>query len=134
MNSPTTKLTEKEEEIMQLIWEYGPCHVRTLIEHMPEPRPHFNTVSTFVRILEQKGFVGRTSATGHGSMYYATVPQHTYRRSIIGNIVSKLFGSSFSMVSQLVEDDMLTPAQLRELADMAEKARENRNTSPSEEK
>ncbi len=113
---------------MSLIWEYGPCQVRTLMEHMPEPRPHFNTVSTFVRILEQKGFVGRSAGAGHGCMYYAIVPRHNYRRNIIGNIVSKLFGSSFSMVSQLVEDDMLTPEQLRELADMAEKAKNNRNS------
>ena len=46
------RLTNKEKEIMDLYWQYGPMFVRELLEHYAEPRPHFNTLSTMVRILE----------------------------------------------------------------------------------
>ena len=52
------KLTNKEKEIMTLYWQYGPMFVRELQEHYDEPRPHFNTLSTIVRILEREGYLG----------------------------------------------------------------------------
>ena len=51
------KLTNKEKEIMDLYWKHGPMFVRELQEHYAEPRPHFNTLSTIVRILEREGFL-----------------------------------------------------------------------------
>ncbi len=51
-------LTEKELVIMRMLWEHGPMFVREMLEIYPEPKPHFNTVSTIVRILEDKGHVG----------------------------------------------------------------------------
>ena len=51
------KLTAKEEEVMTFFWEKGPLFVRELLEFYPEPRPHFNTLSTIVRGLEDKGFL-----------------------------------------------------------------------------
>ncbi len=50
-------LTEKEGEIMNILWDHGPLFVREMLEYYPEPRPHFNTVATTVRILESKGYV-----------------------------------------------------------------------------
>ena len=47
------KLTNKEKEIMDLYWKHGPMFVKELLEHYDEPRPHFNTLSTLVRILEK---------------------------------------------------------------------------------
>lgn len=55
-------LTEKESFIMNMLWEHGPLFVRELVELYPEPRPHFNTVATTVRILEKKGICGARSA------------------------------------------------------------------------
>ena len=52
------KLTNKEKEIMTLYWQHGPMFVRELQEHYDEPRPHFNTLSTIVRILEREGYLG----------------------------------------------------------------------------
>ena len=51
------QLTEKEEELMNLFWERGPMFVREIVELYPDPKPHFNTISTFVRVLVQKGLV-----------------------------------------------------------------------------
>ncbi len=55
-------LTEKEAPIMQMLWEHGPMFVREMVELYDEPRPHFNTVSTQVRILEEKGWVYPTDS------------------------------------------------------------------------
>lgn len=51
-------LTERETEIMQMLWDRGPLFVREMLEIYPEPKPHFNTIATLVRILEEKGYVG----------------------------------------------------------------------------
>ena len=56
-------LTAKEEEVMELFWEKGPLFVKQLLEFYEEPRPHFNTLSTVVRGLEEKGFY-RGAGTG----------------------------------------------------------------------
>ena len=120
MKISNIKLTEKEEEIMLRLWEYGPCSVKTIIDHLPEPKPHFNTVSTFVRILEQKGYVERKESNGRGFLYYAVLPKSSYRKNVVRKLVSDYFGSSFSMISALVSDNEITPEQLRELLDMIE--------------
>lgn len=118
------KLTEKEEEVMALIWEHGPCKVKTIMEHLPAPKPHFNTVSTFVGILEEKGYVGRMQGDGRGNLFYAKVPRSSYRSSLLKSIVSKFFGNGLSVVSQLIEDDALTPKQLDELSRMIQQAKD----------
>lgn len=121
MKENDLKLTEKEEEIMLRIWTYGPCSVKTVIEHLPDPKPHFNTVSTFFRILEQKGYISRRESDGRGYLYYAAVPKSRYRKNTVKKIINDYFGSSFSMVSALLKEKEITPEQLRELLDMIER-------------
>ncbi len=58
------EMTDKEEELMRIFWNHGPMFVREIVELYPEPRPHFNTLSTFVRNLEQKGFVSHEAVGG----------------------------------------------------------------------
>ncbi len=58
------KLTDKEEEMMLLFWQHGPLFVREVMEMLPEPRPHVNTVSTFVRALESKGYLSHEAVSG----------------------------------------------------------------------
>ncbi len=105
---------------MLRIWEYGPCSVKNIIDHLPEPKPHFNTVSTFVRILEQKGCIERKESDRRGFLYYAVLPKSSYRKNVVRKIVNNYFGSSLSMISTLVSDHEITPEQLRELLDMIE--------------
>ena len=66
------RLTAKEEEIMRIFWENGPMFVRGLLAYYEDPKPHYNTVSTLVRGLEEKGFVGYTPY-GNTYQYYALV-------------------------------------------------------------
>ena len=67
-------LTAKEEEVMELFWEKGPLFVKQLLEFYEEPRPHFNTLSTVVRGLEEKGFLGHTAYGKESSASTSTIP------------------------------------------------------------
>lgn len=68
------RLTGKEEEIMEFFWKEGPLFVKQILEFYNEPRPHINTLSTIVRNLEEKGYVGHR-AYGNSHQYYAVVSQ-----------------------------------------------------------
>ncbi|MCR5642191.1 MAG: BlaI/MecI/CopY family transcriptional regulator [Prevotella sp.] len=71
------KLTNKERGIMELFWLNGPMFVRELLEHYEEPHPHFNTLSTFVRRLEQVGYIGHKQY-GSTYQYYALISEQDY--------------------------------------------------------
>lgn len=113
-------LTRREEEVMQLLWAHGPMTVRELVALYPEPQPHVNTVSTQVRILEEKGFVAHQPA-GSGYAYYAVADKSTFRDRSLGQIIRGYFDNSYlNVVSTLVKDEKITVEELRELIDMIE--------------
>lgn len=120
MKKKFEKLTDKEEETMLLLWEYGPCPVKDLLEHFSEPKPHINTLSTFVRSLEQKGYVGHKQGRYGGFNYYAVKRKSDYRRGALGKVMARFFGNPFSLVSNLVEEEQLDADQLRQLLEMIE--------------
>lgn len=116
------RLTDKEEEIMTHLWDHGAMYVRELQELYEEPRPHFNTLSTFVRILEQKGFVGH-ERTGNSYRYHALVSREDYSRSTLKDVVSRYFDNSVrGMLSAIVEHESLSDAELKELIDVVRNA------------
>lgn len=118
------KLTEREEQIMNMLWSHGPLFVREMIDLWPDPKPHFNTVSTFVRLMEQKGFVGHESL-GASYRYFPLIDRRDYSRSALKEVISHYFNNSMrGVVSALVEDKTLTPDQLRELIDIIEREEE----------
>lgn len=80
------KLTEKETPIMNLLWERGPMFVREVVAAYPEPRPHFNTISTQIRILEDKGFVSH-NVVGGAYQYYAIVGREQFIERSFSDIV-----------------------------------------------
>ena len=106
------KLTAKEEEVMCLLWSEGPMFVKDMLELIPEPKPHFNTVSTVVRGL---------GARGGSYRYEATVSRKSWCRTKFGSMVKRYFNNSYlGMVSALVEEDQLSVGELRELLDIIE--------------
>lgn len=115
------KLTKKEEVIMNHFWAQGPLFVRELRELYPDPKPHFSTLSTQVRMLEEEGFVDH-KAYGPTYQYFAKVTQDDYKqRSLIG-IIDKYFNNSYlSAVSALVKEEKITVAELKELIELVEK-------------
>lgn len=109
------KLTKKEETIMNLFWEKGRLFVRELRELYPEPKPHFNTLSTQVRHLEDNGFLDHT-AYGPTYQYFPVVSREEYGRSSISTIIGKCFSNSYlSVVSALVHEEKITLDELKNL-------------------
>lgn len=108
-------LTEKEEELMQIFWERGALYVRQIVDLYPEPKPHFNTISTFVRLLEQKGYVTHEK-TGNTFLYRAAISRDEHSRSTLRRVVDRYFGNSLSgVVSALFKDERLSDDEIRDL-------------------
>lgn len=117
------RLTAKEEEVMGWFWEKGPLFVRELLSFYDEPKPHFNTLSTVVRGLEEKGFVGH-KAYGNTYQYYATVSRDDYRRGTLRGVISKYFDNSYlGVVSSLVQEEKISVKELKELIKQVEEGR-----------
>ena len=114
------KLTPKEEELMRLLWENGPIAISGLVEVYPEPKPHFNTVSTVMRRLEGKGFVGHEEVAGTFH-YFAKVEKEYFRSRSLGNFIKNYFGGSYyGAVSSLVAEDKISADELKELLKLIE--------------
>ena len=117
------RLTAKEEEVMGWFWEKGPLFVRELLSFYDEPKPHFNTLSTVVRGLEEKGFVGH-KAYGNTYQYYATVSREDYRRGTLRGVISKYFDNSYlGVVSSLVQEEKISVEELKALIKQVEEGR-----------
>lgn len=109
------KITKKEEEVMNFFWEHGPMFVRDLVELYPDPKPHFNTISTMVRGLEAKGFVDHKSY-GPTYQYFAKVSRIDFGKLTLRGIIGKYFQNSYqSAVSALVKEEDLSVDELKEL-------------------
>jgi len=89
------ELTKAELEIMQVIWKKGRVLVHDILSEMPEPKPAYNTVSTIVRILENKGFVSH-KAYGRTHEYYPLVEKEEYTNSYMRGVLDNFFEGSFS--------------------------------------
>ena len=81
-------LTAKEEEIMGWFWEKGPMFVKEIRALYGDPKPHFNTLSTIVRGLEEKGYVAH-KAYGNTYQYYATVSREDFSRRTLRSVVAE---------------------------------------------
>lgn len=114
-------LTEKETVLMRMLWDRGPMFVREMLEIYPEPKPHFNTVSTIIRILEDKGHVGH-EVVGASHRYYAIARQEDFRKKSLARLVSDYFNNSYkNAVSALVEEEKISLDELREIIDLVER-------------
>lgn len=120
MRKKQSTLTEKELPVMQLLWRHGPMFVKEMLAQYEDPRPHVNTVSTVVRILEEKGYVGH-EAIGGSYRYYAITPIDEYRAKSFKALVKGFFDDSYkSAVSTLVAEEKLSVSDLRDIIRMIE--------------
>jgi predicted transcriptional regulator len=107
-------LTDREADLMQVLWDHGPSLVAEVREHLADPLA-YTTVLTVLRILESKGYVGHTEE-GRVHRYFATVEKQTARKSALRHLTNKLFeGSSELLMTQLVSDHKLTDEQVQRL-------------------
>lgn len=114
------KLTNKEEQIMQILWQIEEGFVNDIMEQMPEPKPHYNTLSTIVRLLEEKGFVAHKSY-GKSHQYFPVISLEDYRGVYVTDSIKKYFGNSVSnLVNYFVKEDKLSEEEIRELMHIIE--------------
>lgn len=93
------ELTKAEDQIMHILWMLKKAFVKDIVDQLPNPKPAYNTVSTIVRILEKKGFVGY-KAFGKTHEYYPIIAKEKYTKFYLNNLVKGYFGGSFqSLVS-----------------------------------
>lgn len=109
------RLTSKEEEILGYFWAKGPLFVRELLDLQEEPKPHYNTLSTIVRTLEEKGYISY-KVFGNTHQYYALISEDEYLKKTLKQVVDKYFDNSYTrVVSTLIEEEALTLDELQEL-------------------
>jgi BlaI family transcriptional regulator, penicillinase repressor len=94
----TRRLTKAEEEIMLILWKLGESTIRDVMTELEEPETPYTTVSTVVRVLEKKKFVGH-KAVGTTYLYYPLVAKKEYLRGYLTGIVSSYFDGSFSRLA-----------------------------------
>ncbi|SEL75596.1 Predicted transcriptional regulator [Parapedobacter koreensis] len=120
------ELTRAEEQIMQELWDLKNAFVKDIIDRLPVPKPAYNTVSTIVRILETKGFVGH-EAFGKSHRYYPLVSKEEYRTFATGKLLHGYFNNSArNMLSFFLEEEQLDLKDADELLKLLEEARKQR--------
>ena len=115
-------LTNKEEEIMIFFWQKGPLFVKEIQDLYADPKPHINTISTIVRILEDKGFVGHESL-GKTYRYFAIVSEEQFKNRTLKGVIQKYFNSSYlGAVSSLIQEEEISVDELKKFIEKVEKA------------
>lgn len=109
------ELTKAEEEIMHILWKIEKGFVNDILNKIPGPKPAYNTVSTIVRILEKKGFVGHT-AYGKSHEYFPLISKKEYTKSYFGYFMKNYFSDSYrEMVSFFTSGNNMSIRELEEL-------------------
>ena len=116
------ELSAKEEEIMQFFWTDGPLFVKQLVDKYSDPKPHFNTLSTYVRALEEKEFLDHESF-GTTYRYFPVVQAEDYQSRTLKNVVKKYFNNSYlNVVNSFIKSDDISIDEIRKLLDEVEKS------------
>ncbi len=105
-------LTNAEEQLMQLFWKLDSFYLKEVMEQHPEPKPHQNTISTYLKILVDKKFL-KTEKKGRIFRYSIAIPFEDYRKFIISNLISQYFGeSAVDLVKTMIDEKLLKPSEL----------------------
>ena len=112
------KLAKREEQIMQVYWDLGKAFIRDIIPLLPDPKPHYNSVATMVKILEEKGFLDH-EVVGNIYSYYPVVSREDYQKHALKDIVNQYFGNSYTrMLAYFAKEQNLGEAELKEILEI----------------
>ena len=115
------RLTRKEEEIMQVLWRLKKAFVKEIVKELPNPKPHYNTVSTLIRKIEDKQIADHETF-GHTYRYFPLVSKNDYARMFLKKTVSNYFGNSYKeLVSFFVKEEKLSEKDLKDILKMIKK-------------
>lgn len=124
------QLTKAEEQVMQVLWRLKKAYVRDVLDQLPSPKPAYNTVSTIIRILEKKGFVGY-NAHGKTHEYFPLVTKKSYRKNYFKGFLNLYFGNSYqALTSFFTKEENLTVNELEEIRKLIDEEiqRKSKNT------
>jgi len=125
MSNKGKTLTKAEEEIMRVLWKLEHAFVRDILDALPAPKPHQNTVATILKILVEKDFAG-IEVFGRTHRYFPRISKEAYSKSTIKNVVRKYFQGSFSdVVSFMVKENNLSLEDLELLVKQLKKKQKN---------
>jgi BlaI family penicillinase repressor len=114
------RLTRAEEQIMQILWDLEKGLVRDVIDHLPDPKPAYNTVSTVIRILEKKGFVDH-KAYGTTYEYFPLINKEDYTRVHFSHLMKNYFNDSFPELAVFfARENNLSLEDLQDMIKMTE--------------
>ncbi|MFK7049432.1 MULTISPECIES: BlaI/MecI/CopY family transcriptional regulator [Flavobacterium] len=114
------KLTNKEEEIMQILWKLKKAFVKEVMAEIKNDTPHYNTLSTIIRNLEDKHYVSHT-IFGNTHQYFPIITLEEYRKKFFNNAIENYFNNSYkNLVSFFAEEEKISAAELREILDLIE--------------
>ncbi|MBN2636349.1 MAG: BlaI/MecI/CopY family transcriptional regulator [Prolixibacteraceae bacterium] len=109
------KLTRKEEEVMKILWKLEKAFVKDIVDQYDEPKPHYNTISSLMRLLQDKGIIGFTQY-GNTYEYFPLISKEEYRSTFMKQVVTDYFDNSYkSAVAFFVKEKGLSPEELEEL-------------------
>jgi len=121
MSKEIKELTKAEDQVMQILWKLEKAFVKDILSEFPDPKPAYNTVSTIVRILEKKNFVGY-KAYGKTHEYFPIVPKSEYSKFYLNNFVGSYFGGSFqNLVSFFAKQNDMNISEVEALMKHVEK-------------
>ena len=114
------KLTNKEEEIMHILWRLNKAFVKDVLAEIEEDKPHYNTLSTIIRNLEEKGYVAY-NAYGKTHQYYPIVSLEEYRKKFMNSAIKDYFNNSYkNVVSFFAKEDKISIEELKEIIELIE--------------
>ena len=117
-------LTKTEEKVMQILWRIKKGFVKDIIEQLPSPKPPYNTISSVIRILEQKGFASH-KAYGKTHEYYPIIAKAAYKKFAFKKMMMNYFDNSLEeMVSFIVKEEQLTEQDEKEILKILEKGKQ----------
>lgn len=112
------ELTKAEDQIMQILWNLKKGFVNNIIDQFSEPKPAYNTVSTIIRILENKGFVGH-KAFGKTHEYYPLITKEEYTKGYLNGFLSSYFSNSYkNLVSFFSKSERLSTKEIEEIIEI----------------
>ena len=118
-------LTRGEEEVMQMLWKLQKGTVNDVLDSYGEDRPKYTTVATFLKLLEDKGYVGHLQQ-GKSNMYYPLVEKSDYAGSVASNVLNSFFGGSLmQMVSYFNKEKKLSMDEKQDLLRLAQQIMDN---------
>lgn len=109
------KLAKREEQIMQSLWKLEKAFIKEIIEELSDPKPHYNTTATIVKILEEKGFISHV-AYGNSFQYYPLVSKDEYQKEVLGEVVHNYFDNSpLALVKFFAKEEKINTDELEEI-------------------